>query len=175
MLLDSSNTRRWPCKNTHTKKAKFPNLCNSKLCPSDNTFVRSLPGLVNFVHAVAYYFYLNLPATFSQPGNDLIVKPCTESRMMVYSNLFKHDPGWARHSSYARAGRYFTQPHTNHLFRLCKYSFGAPSDGFLEVECVRAFCSRFVEIYFPSCAKRSIIDAFMPLLALHSHSLADVQ
>ena len=96
-------------------------------------------------------------------GNDLIVKPCTESRMMVYSNLFKHDPGWARHSSYARAGRYFTKPRTNHFFRLCIYSFGAPSDGFLEVEWVRAFCSRFVEIYFPSCAKRSIIDAFMPL------------
>ena len=34
-------------------------------------------GLVNFVPAVAYRFCLNYPAIFSQPGNGLIVQPCT--------------------------------------------------------------------------------------------------
>ena len=29
------------------------------------------PGLVNFVAAVAYHFYLALPAAFSQPGEHL--------------------------------------------------------------------------------------------------------
>ena len=37
---------------------------------------RPFPGLVNFVPAVAYHFYLNLPAAFSQPGNGLIEIPC---------------------------------------------------------------------------------------------------
>ena len=38
--------------------------------------MRPFPGLVNFAHAVAYHFCLNIPAAFSQPGNSLIVKPC---------------------------------------------------------------------------------------------------
>ena len=36
--------------------------------------IRLFPGLVNFVPAAAYHFCLNLPATFSQPGNGLIVE-----------------------------------------------------------------------------------------------------
>ena len=35
------------------------------------------PGLVNFVPAVAYQFCLNMPATFSQPGNGNLAQPCT--------------------------------------------------------------------------------------------------
>ena len=34
------------------------------------------PGLVNFIPAVAYHFYLNLPAAFSQPGNVNLTHPC---------------------------------------------------------------------------------------------------
>ena len=34
--------------------------------------IRLLPGLMNFVSAVAYHFCLNLPAAFSLPGNSLI-------------------------------------------------------------------------------------------------------
>ena len=52
--------------------------------------IRPFPGLVNSVPAVAYHFWLNLPATFSVPGNGLIVKPCSTSsgRQLVakYSN-----------------------------------------------------------------------------------------
>ena len=35
------------------------------------------PGFVNFVLALAYHFYLNLPAAFTQPGARLLVEPCT--------------------------------------------------------------------------------------------------
>ena len=38
--------------------------------------ISPFPGLVNFVPAVSYPFYLNLPAAFSQPGNGLIEIPC---------------------------------------------------------------------------------------------------
>ena len=33
---------------------------------------RQASGLVNFVHAVAYHFCLNLPAAFTQPGAHLL-------------------------------------------------------------------------------------------------------
>ena len=36
------------------------------------------PGLVNFVPAVAYQFCLNMPATFSQPGNGNLAHPCSQ-------------------------------------------------------------------------------------------------
>ena len=39
--------------------------------------VMAFPGLVNYVPAVAYHFCLNLLVAFSQPGNGLIVKPCS--------------------------------------------------------------------------------------------------
>ena len=35
------------------------------------------PGLVNSVAAVAYHFCLALPAPFTQPGDHLLVEPCT--------------------------------------------------------------------------------------------------
>ena len=38
--------------------------------------IRWAPGLVKFVPAVAYLFYLNLPAAFSQPGARHIGEPC---------------------------------------------------------------------------------------------------
>ena len=38
---------------------------------------RLLPGLVNFVPAVAYHFCLSLPAAFTQPGRSLLADPCT--------------------------------------------------------------------------------------------------
>ena len=34
-------------------------------------------GLVNFVSALAYHFYLALPAEFTQPGNHLLAELCT--------------------------------------------------------------------------------------------------
>ena len=40
------------------------------------TTKRLRPGLVNFVPAVAYGFFLNLPAAFTQPGWSLLVVPC---------------------------------------------------------------------------------------------------
>ena len=57
------------------------------------------------------------------------------------------------------------------------YSFGAPSDGFLEVEWRVCESPQIRGNVFPimhACAKRSIIDAFTLLLAFHSPSLADV-
>ena len=35
------------------------------------------PGFMNFVLALAYHFWLNLPAAFTQPGAQLLVEPCT--------------------------------------------------------------------------------------------------
>ena len=37
---------------------------------------RRVPGLVNFVPAVAYHFCHNLPAAFTQPGTRLSAKLC---------------------------------------------------------------------------------------------------
>ena len=38
---------------------------------------RQSPGLVNFVAALAYHIYLNLPAPFTQPGDHFLADPCT--------------------------------------------------------------------------------------------------
>ena len=38
---------------------------------------RWVPGLVNFVPAVAYHFCLNLPAAFTQPRAHLLAESCT--------------------------------------------------------------------------------------------------
>ena len=46
---------------------------------------RRAPGLVNFVPALAYYFCLNLPAAFTQPGARLLVEPCTCDSFSVES------------------------------------------------------------------------------------------
>ena len=40
---------------------------------------RRTPGLVNFVPALAYPFCLALPAAFTQPGDHLLVEPCTSA------------------------------------------------------------------------------------------------
>ena len=37
---------------------------------------RLRPGLVNFVGAVAYHFFLSLPAAFTQPGRSFLADPC---------------------------------------------------------------------------------------------------
>ena len=56
-------------------------------------------GLVNFIPAVGYHFYLNLPAAFSQPGNSVIVKPC------MFGDVLAHLP--ARRGVHLSAkGRY---------------------------------------------------------------------
>ena len=48
---------------------------------------RWVPGLVNFVPAVACHFCLALPAEFTQPGDHLVAEPCnaiiTRSRLML--------------------------------------------------------------------------------------------
>ena len=49
-------------------------LFQNKCCHLQGITIRQFPSLVNFVAAVAYHFCLNLPATFSQPENGLIVK-----------------------------------------------------------------------------------------------------
>ena len=48
--------------------------------------IRPFPGLVKYVPTFAYHFYLNLPSTFSQAGNGLIVTPC-KAREKVNTNL----------------------------------------------------------------------------------------
>ena len=40
------------------------------------------PGLVNFVLAVAYYFWLNLPAAFTEPGARLLEEPCSLQKVL---------------------------------------------------------------------------------------------
>ena len=41
---------------------------------------RQVPGLVNFVPALAYHSCLAMPAAFTQPGNHLLAEPCTAHR-----------------------------------------------------------------------------------------------
>ena len=52
------------------------NLCSSGVQGSAK---RLLSGIVNFVTAVAYHFFLCLPTAFTQPSGRLLVKPCTMS------------------------------------------------------------------------------------------------
>ena len=40
---------------------------------------RRYPGLISFVPAVAYHFYLAMPAAITQPGDNLIAEPCKET------------------------------------------------------------------------------------------------
>ena len=37
---------------------------------------RQSPGLVNFIPAVAFHFWLALPTAFTQPGARLLAEPC---------------------------------------------------------------------------------------------------
>ena len=46
---------------------------------------RRAPGSVNFVLALAYHFWLNLPAAFTQPGACPLVEPCTALHIPWYS------------------------------------------------------------------------------------------
>ena len=60
--------------------AAFTKLSTHPFCSSSQIqgiSERPFPGLVNFVPAVAYYFFLNLSAAFLQPENGLIEIPCT--------------------------------------------------------------------------------------------------
>ena len=43
---------------------------------------RLRPGFVNFVPAVAYHFCLALPVAFAQPGDQLLVVPCSAAAAM---------------------------------------------------------------------------------------------
>ena len=42
-----------------------------------------------------------------------------EGELKSLCDLFEQDPGTTRQNSYGRAGRDFSQPHTNHLVNLC--------------------------------------------------------
>ena len=57
---------------------------------------REVCGLVKFVLAVAYHFCLKLPALFSQPGNGLIVQPCTMSRKKAAAGVLCFTPGMGK-------------------------------------------------------------------------------
>ena len=48
---------------------------------------RLRPGLVNFLTAVAYHFYLALPAGFTKPGWSLLADPCTGNGLMDFHNI----------------------------------------------------------------------------------------
>ena len=50
----------------------MPDFCEVEILGPEIILVR---GLVNLVPAVAYHFYLNLPATFSQPRTSIISGP----------------------------------------------------------------------------------------------------
>ena len=50
-------------------------------------WLKTVPGLVNFVPAVAYHFCLALPAAFTQPGAQLLAEPCTELGQKVGPRL----------------------------------------------------------------------------------------
>ena len=39
------------------------------------------PGLVTFVHALAYHFCMALPEAFTKPGDRLFADPCTEPKL----------------------------------------------------------------------------------------------
>ena len=45
--------------------------------PVQGSTKRRSPGLVNFVAALAYRFCLALPVAFTQPGDQLLVVPCS--------------------------------------------------------------------------------------------------
>ena len=47
--------------------------------------IRSFLGLVNFVPAIAYLFCLNLPASFKQRRNGLIVEPSSSVHVVFRS------------------------------------------------------------------------------------------
>ena len=48
---------------------------------------RRAPGLVNVIPAVAYHFCLALPAAFTQPGDHLLVEPCSVRPLPVDKKL----------------------------------------------------------------------------------------
>ena len=66
---------------------------------------RRAPGSVNFVLALAYHFWLNLPAAFTQPGARLLVEPCISYevrklfmlRPFAKFGLFDFPPYYGRH------------------------------------------------------------------------------
>ena len=58
---------------------------------------KAVPRFGDLVTAVAFHFCLNLPAAFPQPGNSLIVQPCTCIRNGYFLRMFslfagKHRP-----------------------------------------------------------------------------------
>ena len=80
-------------------------------------------GLVNFVPAVAYHFFLNLPEKFSQPGVNSFGGPCKYSATAVYTLVFLICPNltagaWAclrrgrglRRRTWGRCGRWSGSP-----------------------------------------------------------------
>ena len=52
--------------------------------PVQSSAYRWAPGLVNFVHAVAYHFCLALPVAFTQPGVRLLAEPCRTICVIKY-------------------------------------------------------------------------------------------
>ena len=67
----------------HNKAVRIPYLLNHSIIDYATPlafFIQGspkecFPGLVNFVIAVAYHFFLALPAAFTQPGVRLSVEP----------------------------------------------------------------------------------------------------
>ena len=52
---------------------------------------RRSSGLVNFVPALDYHFYLTLPVAFAQPGNHLLAAP---HMLSPYCNFIRTCGGW---------------------------------------------------------------------------------
>ena len=66
------------------------------------------PGLMNFVSAVAYLFCLNLPAAFSQPGDQNFAGPCSRTHSFTVASAAIGPQPWCfvpRHNTFPIASR----------------------------------------------------------------------
>ena len=84
-----------------------------------------VPGLVNFVLAVAYHLCLALPGAFTQPGDHLLSDPCTHVTSVIQGSAKRRAPGWvnaagkARQKWEATARTKFTKPGDRILVHPC--------------------------------------------------------
>ena len=74
-----------------TKLIKCPEI-GGQLVEDTELGYKTVPVLVNFVAAVAYHFFLNLPAAFTQPGAHLFAEPCKPLDRRTTSVVFLRFP-----------------------------------------------------------------------------------
>ena len=68
----------------------YISICVQYFCKShvQSSAKRWVPGLVNFVHALAYHFCPALVAAFTQPGAHLFAEPCTSKSLHLRSHKY---------------------------------------------------------------------------------------